>query len=476
MNIEELVKNFSVLSSKSILTKGEQEEARQLMKQLKKSGMSHDEISKLSKGKWTASTVKFYTPGIKAAPHNPWGDTVELLDKLLSSGYSLEDVATALTVSQDLESQGVSLSSVVKLLVAAESSSLSAADMVKQHQLLEEHGLSPKMITEALSLKEKLGGLGLGLDSLGPLVKLAQNFGDPPKIIEALAKYKSLVDLEEQVSAAKAESGSLAQQLASKQQQLKDAQAKLEQAKQPLDACKQAAKLGFGEAELERVASLSVKYGGVKEVLEAIDAHLSYADIVNKTNKATAELTDLESKISKTESEYAHLTTATDLCSSLLHKYKFGLDAIATIYDTAKKYGEPIEVLRAVEAYGKLEALKQELSKLEGVVAQRQEARAQLAGKHQEALQEIESLNATSLKVGSEIGKVEARLANSKELAMVIGFINNPATADYSTYGPIAHVIAAAMSKWVTAHESRFKSFYIVKPGLESLLKALGDV
>jgi len=53
MSLEELVKKFIALASKSSLTKPEQEEARQLMKQLKEEGMSNEEISKLSKGRWT---------------------------------------------------------------------------------------------------------------------------------------------------------------------------------------------------------------------------------------------------------------------------------------------------------------------------------------------------------------------------------------------------------------------------------------
>ena len=45
MNIEELAKIFVALASKSILSKAEHEEVRQLMQKLKQAGMTNEEIS-----------------------------------------------------------------------------------------------------------------------------------------------------------------------------------------------------------------------------------------------------------------------------------------------------------------------------------------------------------------------------------------------------------------------------------------------
>ena len=50
MSIEELAKKFVILANKPNLLRTEHEEARQLMRRLKEAGMSHEDISKLSKG------------------------------------------------------------------------------------------------------------------------------------------------------------------------------------------------------------------------------------------------------------------------------------------------------------------------------------------------------------------------------------------------------------------------------------------
>lgn len=90
MNIEELTEKFVALANKETLSKSEHEEARKLMKQLKKGGMSNNEISDLSGGKWSPSTVKFYTPGTKVDNPSPWQDVATLLNKIISSGMDFE--------------------------------------------------------------------------------------------------------------------------------------------------------------------------------------------------------------------------------------------------------------------------------------------------------------------------------------------------------------------------------------------------
>lgn len=476
MNIEELAKKFITLASKPTLSKAEHEEARTLMRQLREAGMSNEELSKLSKGKWTPSTIKFYTPGIKPAHPSQWEDSVALLDKLISSGLTLDDVGTAVTVSEDLKSHGVNLDNVIDLLLAADSSSLEIADLIQQYELFGESGLSPKNVSEALSLKEELERRGLGLDSLAPLVELAKNQGEPRRIIQALSKYASLNELSEQVDSASGELESLNQQIDEKCQQMEEVETKLTKLKMPIEAYEKAIDLGFTEHELAKLSGLTQKYGGVKEVLKAIEAYASLFDILNKNTKAKAELSEVKANISKLETQYAHLKTAITMCQTLIQQYKFGIDAISTIFSIAKKYGEPLDVLKAIEAYGKLQVVQHELGEFEGKVNQCKELLGQLQGEYQETLDRLESLNATALRVGAEVGKVEGELAASRQWQEVMNLIKDPVTADYAQHGPVALVIAVALHKWLSANEEKFKSYHTVKSGLQNLIKELGGV
>jgi len=62
--------------------------------------------------------------------------------------------------------------------------------------------------------------------------------------------------------------------------------------------------------------------------------------------------------LKKLEAEYAHFKTVLDMCNKLIYEYNFGFTAIKTLYNLAKRHGEPIKVLEAIEKYGELKNLE----------------------------------------------------------------------------------------------------------------------
>ncbi|RLI74133.1 hypothetical protein DRP04_15020, partial [Archaeoglobales archaeon] len=48
-----------------------------------------------------------------------------------------------------------------------------------------------------------------------------------------------------------------------------------------------------------------------------------------------------------------------------LYKYGFSVQAISDVYEIAKKYGNPIEVIKTIEKYGEIKELEEEIKKLE---------------------------------------------------------------------------------------------------------------
>jgi hypothetical protein len=474
MSIEELGKKFLNLAKKPMLSKSDHEEIRKLMQQLKNAGMSNEEISKLSNGKWTPSTVKGYTKGIKAGEPNPWHDTVSLLDDLISANMTLGDVETTVSVCKNLKQHDINLDDMIHLLLAVDSASMDPASLVQLCQELKECGLLPKNVAEVLALKKDLEDKGLGLDSLTHLLELIEKYGSAQEIIQAVSDYASLTELQQQISKTNAESASLNEEIACRQQQLEDIEAELLQKSKPLEAYGKVTQLGFGEVELAALCSLTGKYGGLEGILKAVEAYNNYSDILSKTGKAETALSAIQANISKLETQYAHLKSATAMCDSLIRQYNFGLDAITTVFSVATKYGEPICVLKAAEVYGELQALEAELAKLEGKVAQRKTLLGQLEGEYCELLSQLESLYAVALKVGAEVGKVESKLADSKGVQKLVNLVSDPASAGYNEYGPLVLTTATALRKWLITNEQRFKFPHNIKKGLEDLIAELG--
>ena len=476
MNLDELVKMFKALTSKESLTKAEQKESRDLMRKLKKAGISNGEISELSNGRWTPSTIKYYTPGIKPAHPNEWDSAVKLLNAMIASALSLDHVEIAVAISSHLQAAGVGLSELMDLIYAANSSSMETVDLCQYYELMKQHNLSPKDISETVSLKDELEKMELSLDSLQPIIEIAKNYGKPEKILQALSQYKELVDLDHEITITKDESDNLNETLAGIQEQVEAAEATLSQLKEPVKALDKAEQLGFGVNELEKVGDLAQKYGSAKKLLDAVSEYDTYSDIQDKVNKAKANLTNLKADIQKLQLEHAHIQTAVNMCQKLTSEYDFGLDGISIILSTAEKYGDPITVLKAVEAYSKLEVILREIDKQQGIIFVNKKEIAQLNGKYEITLKKLKSLNDLALKVGSEVGKVQAEMAVNDTLKKLMTLINEPYAAEYGDHINTAICVTLSLRHWVIKNGTKFKDCDYIKSGLEFLVRELGGL
>ena len=145
----------------------------------------------------------------------------------------------------------------------------------------------------------------MSLESLPTLVKLAGNYGDVQKVLEAIAAYGSLEEVQAKINLATNEIASLSAQAGSANQQLQETQAKLSELSKPLDAYHKAVELGFGEKELVSLSLLAGKLGGPKAVLQALKEYTNLAEIKNKVSKAKSELSALESEITKLNTKHS---------------------------------------------------------------------------------------------------------------------------------------------------------------------------
>jgi len=446
------------------------------MRKLKKAGLTNEEISELSNGRWSPSTVKGYTTGIKPLHPNEWDSAVKLLNAMIASGLSLDHVETAVAISDQLQAAGVSLRELVDLLYTVDSSSMETADLCQYYELMKQYNLSPKNISEAVNLKDELKNMGLSLDSLQPIIEVAKNYGEPEKIIQALSQYKNLVDLDHESEVAKEKLDSLNKTLAGTQEQEEAAEATSSQSKEPDEALDKAEQDGFGVNEYEKVADLVQKYGSAKKLLDAINAYDTYSNIQDKINKKKANLTNLKTDTQKLQLKHAHIQTAVNMCEKLIGEYDFGLDIISAILSTAEKYGEPIVVLKAVEAYSKLEVILQEIDKQQGIISANKKEIAQLDGRHEDALKKLKSLNDLALKVGNEVGRVEGEMSANDYLKKLLMLINEPYSAEYSDHINTAIFLALSLRHWVIKNETKFKNCDYIKSGLEFLVRELGGL
>ena len=151
-SIEALANRFVALAKKPKLTKSERDEARALMVSLKQAGLSNEEISEISGGKWAANSVKSYTKGTTVIHPAQYDSVVHLLQYLNSSTLTLAYLERAVAIREQLESFNVNLDDIADVLFAAESSSMDLADLLEQHKAFKKIGMSPEKVSEALDV------------------------------------------------------------------------------------------------------------------------------------------------------------------------------------------------------------------------------------------------------------------------------------------------------------------------------------
>jgi molybdopterin converting factor small subunit len=283
-----------------------------------------------------------------------------------------------------------------------------------------------------------------------------------------------LRDIEDKTKAGQKNLASLKQQCASAQKQLAKTLSAVAKERGPLEAYSRAQELGFGEIELVRLAKASKTLGGPKAVLAAFGAHADCSEITQQREKALRDVATLQATIGKLESQYGHLKTAVELCNRLITEYKFGFDAIATIFSVAQKFGEPTSVLKVIEGFGSLQSLAQMEQQLDGRVKEKQGLLEQLNGRVKEDLDMVDHLIGKCLALSTEVGKIEGALANSKELQAVSKLLNDPASATFVECSPAAIAVAAGLLKFAEIHQKQLPNFYYTQSGLKSFVRDLG--
>ncbi len=257
---------------------------------------------------------------------------------------------------------------------------------------------------------------------------------------------------------------------------MQETEAKTAELQKPIQAYGTALKLGFGEKELTSIVDLTNKFGGPGQVFKALKMYTNITELTDKISSVKSKLATLNTTVSQLETKHSHMITAVDMCETLIHKYKLGMDAIALLLSLAGKHGEAVEVFRAMEAYENIIAMKQELTKLEGKVSETKNLLAKLEGQHETVQKHLDSLCELALTVGAEVGKVKAEFEASGTPRKTVELINNPGIANYVQHSGIVLTIAIALRKFVLKNEDKFKSAHAIKAGLADLIRDLGGI
>ncbi len=90
----------------------------------------------------------------------------------------------------------------------------------------------------------------------------------------------------------------------------------------------------------------------MKEVLDAVNTYANLAEIQKKAKQAEDKRQYEETRLKEIKEKRAHLQATLDMCDALLYRFNYIVSAIQELHEIAKKYGEPIEMIKGIEKYG----------------------------------------------------------------------------------------------------------------------------
>jgi len=524
MDIESVAKELKLLAGRDRLTASELERAKDLMVQLKGMDLSNREIADLTGGHWSESTIKGYTRGTITTDPVPWQSTTALFSEMLSKNLTLADVSEAVRIAAELEGMGSSLRDVVGFMEELKrkdtnvgqlreaidiktqlekigTSSGEIAGFVKQLEkedigvsafvlLLHEWreaGLTPVDARSALSYKAQLEQAGLDIEAMSRIAEAAGRFGGPGEVLEAVAKYGNLGELDQEAQKKQEQLDAQATEMESRRQELDTAKHELEKVRnetaareETLATYERLKAIGFDEQGLGELAKAAEKYGTPRKALRAVNRFVDLVRIKTIDDELRNKVKQKRATLKKLDEQYSHLKEPIEICKILL-KRKFGLAVLSLINRTAWKYGEPTEVMKAIEAYGQLKEIKKQinqaeadLAEIKGKIQTLKETYTEYSARNTAILDQFEELNAKAIEVGRTVGVVEQQLKKDTLARDILNLLQNPSSADYEKYLPLVLVTVKSISVWATMNRSRLSFPSLVEKNLQELAGHLG--
>ena len=115
---------------------------------------------------------------------------------------------------------------------------------------------------------------------------------------------------------------------------------------------------GFDEKTLTELAKATEKYGKPTQVFMAINHFGDLSKMKATEIELSSEIERKHELLKSLDVQHTHLKEPIDLCKKLLER-KFSLTAISLMEAAACKYGEPIEIMKAIEKYGAIVEIDQ---------------------------------------------------------------------------------------------------------------------
>lgn len=404
-------------------------------------------------------------------------EVVGFVKDLKERGTTLSQLSETVKLNSQLERMGTSTNEIAGFVQELNQEKIDTPSFVSLFRNWHKVGLTLADAQSVLSFKAQLEDAGFDIEALFEIAEAAGKFGSPREVLEAVAKHGSLEELDEEVQTKQGALDTLATEMESRAQELDAAGQKLEEIRnetatigKALATYKRLEAIGFDEKALQELAKATDKYGDLRTVLAGVNSFGDLSEIKAASEEMRGKLQQQKAALKDVEGKHSHLKSAIGMCQKLMQDHKFGLEAITAILATAKMYGEPIKVLKAVESYGKRKAMDEEARQLEARIEQLKKTQSQYEARHKAILDEFEALNVRALEVGRTAGAAEEKLKGDTMARDLLILLQTPTSASYEESLPLVVVLLRGITIWALMNKNKFRYPSLIDRNLQEVL------
>jgi hypothetical protein len=208
---------------------------------------------------------------------------------------------------------------------------------------------------------QSLQKMGISNEMVGKLIQIIVKYGDFDTIMESINAFGKLQAIQSEIKTTTLVKQDLEVRVESLTSEVKELQDRKKAHEEPLILYQRLATDGFNGSTLERLKESSEKYGGPRQVLEAISRYADINELADAIKDEKNKAEAVQAERAKLDADYVHLAKVTAICDKLL-QLGFSISAIQQIHDAATRYGEPLEVLKAIDGYGRLHEIQAEIA------------------------------------------------------------------------------------------------------------------
>ncbi len=350
-----------------------------------------------------------------------------------------------------------------------------AAKLAEKSQLLEHAGALGKFGFDEERLRQlhdALGEIGAKHGLKGKEVT--------GKFFDDLKDYEIIVGAELRLKGLHTQIETRGLELNMAEKKLEKARDEMADVQKALASYQRLVSMGFDEKALGELEKAGKKYGTPRTVLTAVSRFGGLSDINTATEDMKGKLKQEKADVEATEKKHLHLKSIIEMCEDLLRR-KFSLQTITLIRETAMKYGEAVDVMKAIEAHGSLKEIEKKISQArtglvetQAKIQRQKELEAEYQARIRATLEQLEALNAKAIEAGRQVGVVQQQTKKDIKSRDILNLLQNTTSAGYEDCLPLVLVLLNSIRLWTDTNKNQFRYFSLLDRNLKDALENIG--